>query len=215
MSDVPEAVRPHTASRREESHTSSHNVGRGGFRSRGRGKGRGRSTGRGQGQAALDPRHPPVLATAADQQQLRGEAARDAAPVATAVQQSAPVPDRRPHNRRGRRNQQPQASAGAPAHPAAPGETGADAQRQPRPRARGQPRHTAAQHTTQQSGANALHQQAPSQRMPDTALADQALLVPGGPDCVVCCEPIQVKDRGTTAVACAAGVLQYTCTSES
>lgn len=167
------------ADRKEHSDTSSQKSGRGA--SRGRGRGRGRSAGRGRGQ--------PSGSVRADHQ--AGQIAPAPAPTAVAAQQATAANERRGRSRRGR-GQPPLGSAAPPGHAVTFGSADPSVQREPRPRARPQHRHGAAHHYNQHTDATGRHQQTQDQQLPTNAAADQAQSVLSGPDCVVCCEPIQV-----------------------
>lgn len=175
---VPEQ-RLQPADRKEHSDTSSQKSGRGA--SRGRGRGRGRSTGRGRGQ--------PSGSVRADHQ--AGQGATAPAPTAGAAQQATSANERRGRSRRGR-GQPPLGSAAPPGHAVTFGDADPSVQRQPRPRARPQHRHSAAHHFNQHTEATGRHRQTQEQQLPTHAAADQAQSVLSGPECVVCCEPIQV-----------------------
>ena len=180
-------------SRAIDSDNSSRRAGRGG--SQGRFSGRGRSAGRGHNHRPSTAQHDVDVARIADQQQAgrSAQTPQEAGLDNRATHEAASRASR--HSRgRGGRGQPSQANAQAP---------GANPQRQPRQRGRGQPRQRAAAQQNQRSAAasvDLLLPQTPVQQLPK-ALASHLHPLPAAPDCVVCCEPIQVTTMSLTLLS--------------
>lgn len=169
-----------------DSDNSSRRAGRGG--SQGRSSARGRSAGRAHNYRSSTAQHDVNVVRTADQQQA-GRPAQ--AGVDNRATDEAASRARRHSRGRGGRGQPSQATAQAP---------GANPQRQPRQRGRGQPRQRAAAQQNQRSAAasvDLLLPQTPVQQLPK-ALASHLAPLPAAPDCVVCCEPIQVTTMSLT-----------------